>query len=543
MPELLAPAGGPDAGYAALEYGADAVYLGMKAFSARAEADNFDFAALDEFTAYAHSRPRPRHVYVTVNTLIKEREIPAVRKTLAQLAAARADAVIVQDLGVVKILREEFPELKIHISTQMAVHNVETARFFAGLGVKRVTLARELTLPEVTAISAIPNLEVEFFLHGALCYSYSGLCLFSSHLIGRSANRGRCVYPCREFFTLDGDEDRAGHLFSMKDLALYPHLEDLCRTGAASLKIEGRKKSPLYVAAVVDFYRRLLDACAAGETPDAEFIRRGRERMQSIFSRETCTFFVNNTRRGEVIDPDFVGHRGTPTGRVEKIIPRDGGHYLCFTTSTAIERHDGLQLDLPGEERPYGFAVKDLSAVAGKRWQRTFAVAGGCGAAVLLPPDAPRITPGTPVYRASSQETKRLYPLGRPRPGEFRNRWLLRVEVRFTETELSARARFLAPGETARVSPTVGASRRFMGVEAAAAAGGNFPVAKKPENTEPTVRGALEKTGEYPFALGELALDNPEQRFAPVSILNQLRRDLYENLQAQLTAEMEKAGS
>lgn len=541
-PELLAPVGGPDAGYAALQYGADAVYLGLKAFSARAEADNFDFVALDEFTTYAHSLPRPRRVYAAVNTLVQERELPALRAALGRLAAARVDAAIVQDLGVARAVLADFPEIRLHVSTQMAVHDVATARFFASLGARRVTLARELTLPEIREIAAIPGLEAEFFLHGALCYSYSGLCLFSSHLMGRSANRGRCAYPCRDFFAVDGDPARAGHLFSMKDLALWRELPQLFATGVASLKIEGRKKSPLYVAAAVDFYRRLFDACAAGEEPDPAVVQAGLERLQSVFSRETCSLFVGNADRGAVVDPAYVGHRGAPAGTVEKVAPHGGGFCLCFRAAVPLERHDGLQLGVPGAGRPYGFAVDEMAVVEGKRWRRVFAAGAGQEVAVRLPPDAPRVAPGTAVWRAASQEARRHFPLSRPRPGEWRGRAWLRVTVAFAPAELRARAEVMAPGEAAAMlakrgavtaPPGAWANPRLAGRAATAAVAGDFPVAQKPEKIEPAVRAALEKTAEYPFTLGELVLDNPERRFAPASLLNELRRELYAALLRQ----------
>ena len=317
-PELLAPAGGPDAGYAALQYGADAVYLGLKAFSARAEADNFDFVALDEFTTYAHSLPRPRRVYAAVNTLVQEREFPALRAALGRLAAARVDAAIVQDLGVARVLLADFPEIRLHVSTQMAVHDVETARFFARLGARRVTLARELTLPEIREIAAIPGLEAEFFLHGALCYSYSGLCLFSSHLMGRSANRGRCAYPCRDFFAVDGDPARAGHLFSMKDLALWRELPQLFATGVASLKIEGRKKSPLYVAAGSIFTGGSSTPAPPGRSLTPRSCKQGWSVCKASSAGRRARFSSGTPTAARSSTPPTSAIAGPPPGRWQK---------------------------------------------------------------------------------------------------------------------------------------------------------------------------------------------------------------------------------
>ena len=196
--ELLAPAGDTEAGYAALYYGADAVYLGLKHFSARATAANFGADDLNEFVGYAHSLGRK--VYVAVNTLLQEDELPELLKALDLCAKYKVDALIVQDLGVARIVREAYPELELHASTQMAVHNKEGALALQKIGFSRVVLARELTLNEIREIAAIPGLETEAFIHGALCYSYSGLCMFSSLETGKSANRGKCLYPCRAAF-------------------------------------------------------------------------------------------------------------------------------------------------------------------------------------------------------------------------------------------------------------------------------------------------------------------------------------------------------
>ena len=176
--ELLAPAGDIEAGYAALYYGADAVYLGLQKFSARATASNFDEKNLDEFTAYAHHLGRK--VYAAVNTVLQKKELSELLETLDICSRCRVDAVIIQDLGVARVVRESYPELEMHASTQMAVHNKEGALALQKLGFSRVVLARELTLPEIKEIASVPGLETEAFIHGALCYSYSGLCQFSS---------------------------------------------------------------------------------------------------------------------------------------------------------------------------------------------------------------------------------------------------------------------------------------------------------------------------------------------------------------------------
>ncbi len=269
--ELLAPAGGPDAAFAAFHFGADAIYLGLKKFSARAEAENFTLEELDEVTAYAHSLTPRRRVFVTINTLIRQDELSELIETLAALEDIGVDAVILQDLGVYRAMREFFPKLELHGSTQMAVHNRAGAEVLTQLGFHRVVLARELTFEEVNDITHSAGVETEVFIHGALCYSYSGLCLFSSQTLGRSGNRGKCAYSCRDSYDVadapmtlrDGSavkrDPSQGFPFSMKDLALPDHLPALRASGVSCFKIEGRKKSPLYVATTTDYYRKLID--------------------------------------------------------------------------------------------------------------------------------------------------------------------------------------------------------------------------------------------------------------------------------------------
>ena len=189
--ELLAPAGDIEAGYAALYYGADALYLGLRQFSARATASNFSEDELCQITGYAHSLGRK--IYVTINTLIQNNELDDLKKSLDSCIKASVDGVIVQDLGVAYIIKNAYPELELHASTQMAVHNKEGALFLKKMGFKRVVLARELSLSEIKEITSVPDLETECFIHGALCYAYSGLCQFSSFETGMSANRGKCL--------------------------------------------------------------------------------------------------------------------------------------------------------------------------------------------------------------------------------------------------------------------------------------------------------------------------------------------------------------
>lgn len=513
--ELLAPAGSLEAGYAALHYGADAVYLGLTKFSARAGAENFTPEELDEFTAYAHTLGRK--VFVALNTVLTEAEARELPEIFAVLRRTRVDALIVQDLGVFYLAKKMLPGVELHASTQMAVHNAEGAKFLQRLGFKRVVLARELSLREIQAVAeAAPDLDLEVFVHGALCYSYSGQCLFSALEYGKSANRGRCVYPCRAEFAVEEEDDNGqaredwrglaggcgglrSHLFSMKDLALE---EAVLKIPALSLKIEGRKKSPLYVAAVTNYYRHILDG-RKKDLKEAEDIRQ-------IFSRPWCRFHFNGKDKN-VVDAHFVGHRGLLIGKVE----RAGRNRLGFKTSYAVARYDGVQIDAAGDEKPFGFGVKALF-VNGKP---AIEAAAGQYVELELPEEHPYLAVGAPVYLASSSAVKGKYAYQKPKPGAYRNRAELAVRVEIGANEVRA----VCCGADGCAGTN---AERFAGV--AAVMRGDFPPAKDAAKVEAAVREAFAKTGGTAFTVAALDIVNPEARFVPVSVLNELRRGLLE---------------
>ncbi len=258
MAELLAPAGNPEALDAAIGEGADAVYLGLKSFNARLRSSNF---AWNQFEGAVHSLHRMgKKIYVTVNTVSEEREAERLYRFLAYLNRVGPDGLIVQDLGVVRMCQEFFPGLVLHGSTQMNVASAAGVNLLAKEGLKRVVVARELGLEELRSIKARTTAELEVFVHGALCVSESGLCLFSSFLGGKSANRGMCTQACRRFYTAEmGEGSEQGYYFSPSDLQLIDHIPDLMQLGVESFKIEGRMKSAEYVGSVVAAYRYLMD--------------------------------------------------------------------------------------------------------------------------------------------------------------------------------------------------------------------------------------------------------------------------------------------
>lgn len=483
--ELLAPAGDIEAGYAALYYGADAVYLGLAKFSARATAVNFDENSLNEFTAYAHSLQRK--VYVALNTVLQECELPELINSLDLCTRCRIDGLIIQDLGVAAVMREKYPWFEMHASTQMAVHNKEGALYLQKLGFKRVVLARELTAEEIKDISSIENLETEAFIHGALCYSYSGLCMFSSIEHGRSANRGKCMYPCRAEFEYNGKKT---HLFSMKDMALQG---DILNMPVDSLKIEGRKKSALYVAAVTDYYRHILD------NKKAEIDKE--ERIKQIFSRPWCKFHFRGKNK-DIIDRDFIGHRGLLIGKIESLKNRR----IRFTTNHKVSRFDGLQFDTEGNEKPFGFSTQKI--YLGNK--SVFEVNAGQCIEVELPEDHPDLKRGDKVYLASSGEVKGSYRYDKPKPREFRNTHDIDVTV------------------TVKSDTIIAQSGRFI-----TEISGNFTPATNPQKSIEAIQNAFSKTGDTEFNLNSLTINNNDNLFTPSSLLNELRRDLYAKIEIE----------
>lgn len=274
LPELLAPAGDMQCLYAAVEGGADAVYVGGRSFGARAYAKNFDIDELSRAVVYCHLHGVK--LYVTVNTLIYDKEMRELSDFAAELWRIGVDAVIVCDLGAIREIRRRVPSLPIHASTQMSVHNTYGADAVAELGCERVVIARELSLENIASITEKSSIETEVFLHGALCVCHSGQCLMSSLVGGRSGNRGECAQPCRLPY------NKGKHVLSLSDLSLANHIKELIDSGVASLKIEGRMKSPEYVYTVTSIYRRLLDE--RREANKAEH-----ERLRRVFSRGNFT--------------------------------------------------------------------------------------------------------------------------------------------------------------------------------------------------------------------------------------------------------------
>ncbi|MDD1723634.1 MAG: DUF3656 domain-containing protein [Methanospirillum sp.] len=328
LPLLLAPAGSPKAFVAAIAAGADAVYFGGKQFGARQYATNFDRKEIDDAVRYAHLRGVS--VYVTVNTLISEHELPEILGYILFLFQIGVDAVLIQDIGLLSLVRKTIPEMVIHASTQMGIHNTAGARYASSQGCRRIVLARELPAYEIEEIGRIledTQTDLELFVHGALCYAYSGRCLLSSLIGGRSGNRGMCAQPCRKIYRIcSGKTDdygrigktrsairENGYLLSTRDLCLYPVLDRICRLPVAALKIEGRMRSPEYVATVVSVYRRALDAIHKGSfTPDIHDIAE----LAIAFSRGFTSGYISGDTCSQVMGREYPGNQGFFLGSV-----------------------------------------------------------------------------------------------------------------------------------------------------------------------------------------------------------------------------------
>ena len=474
--ELLSPAGSMEALRAALANGADAVYLGAAAFGARASA-GFDERELREALETAHLHRRK--VYVTVNILIKERELADVRRTLSLLSSLRADAVLVQDLGVLKICREEFPEMPVHASTQMALHNAAGAALLRSLGAARAVMARECDLDALRR-AAETGIEIEAFCHGALCVSCSGQCLFSSMIGGRSGNRGRCAQPCRLNYAYQG---KTGAWLSPRDLCARDELGRMAEAGVYSFKIEGRLKRPEHVAVVTRAYRKALDSILEGRFSPMEAGER--ESLTQIFSRGGFTKgYLGNQRDAAIIEPGRVTPAGIVIGTVTGMRRKGGALLADVRLDKPLHDGDGLEIDgqgliYAGPETPAG------------------------GNASLRLREAVRT--GAVVRRTEDEEQLRLARASYE--GEAFDRAL---PVPF-DAECVA-----FPGEALTLRLTDGESSLTVRGEACP------PAASKPLD-ETAVRRALEKTGGTPFVLRKLTV-RTAGAFVPASALNALRR-------------------
>ena len=522
LPELLAPAGSPEAFRVAVAAGADAVYLSGKRFGARKFAANFSEAEIEEAVSFAHARDV--RVYVTVNTLIHDREIAGTVEYLIWLYSIGVDAVLIQDIGIAALAREIIPNLVIHASTQMTIHNSEGVKWAAELGFSRVVLARELALAEVERIATDTKdtgVGLEVFAHGALCYGYSGQCLLSSVIGGRSGNRGMCAQPCRKPYTLvTGKTDAYGrpgpvqalpgkgkYLLSPKDLCTYRHLPSLVASPVASLKIEGRMKSPEYVATVVAAYRRALDAIAAGDnTPPPDEM----DNLLLAFNRGFTSGYIFGDRHRTLMGRDAPDNRGLYIGKVSR--------YDAKVRSVSIKIESGM-MPKPGDglffmdhERPdeqFGFGLNTVPALT----------KGEIQLAVPRP-----MNPGTRVYITSSidQAAHARQIISRPATA-LRHSVPLDLTIRVEQSGRLILDGCIHTGSGREIPLTYTPGITLV------------PAESRPVTAE-LMGQQMRKSGGTPFVIDAMNMQYRGDLFAPLADLNRARREFLALAESVLVA-------
>ena len=496
-PELLAPAGSLEAFFAAMEFGADAVYVGLKEFSARAKAKNVNRDELERMVGYAHARQR--RVFLTLNTLVKEKELSHLIDVLAAVEAIGIDAVILQDLGVWRLARRHFPGLELHASTQLTIHNAAGVSMAELLGFSRAVLARELSLAEIAVIKSTTNLDLEHFVHGAHCFSLSGQCSFSSWLGGMSGNRGRCAQPCRRRYH---HKDKDGYYFSPNDLSAIDLLPELAAAGVMSFKIEGRMKSAEYVANVIQAYRTVLDA---SERDRAGAIATAKELLKESFGRQPTRGFLPGSSPTDMVNPGVHG----ATGRLIGSVARCEGGLLSFVPRDPVHLGDRLRIQ-PATDKPgTAFTIRDLR-LAEKPVNRANA---GQRIAVGIPPDK-SFRVGDRVYKVSAGKAFNL-----------------------SQSACHKRLENVSPGEA--VVELVFSMPTPERIEVTAACHGlslarhytveSFPATDRPLSHEVLAK-VFGKTGQLPLVLGRLECGQLPAVILPLSRLNAVRREFYQEL-------------
>ena len=508
IPELLAPVGSKDHLKVAINAGASAVYLSGKNYGARKFADNFTLDEIEEAIDTAHMHNV--RVYVTVNTIIKESELENVMNYLSRLYSMGADAVLVQDLGLIELINKHLPNLKVHASTQLTCENQLKLNYLEGKGVKRVVLPREMRKEEIKNLKT--DMELEIFVHGALCYSYSGQCLMSSFKGGRSGNRGTCAQPCRQKYRISGIK-REDYYLSPCDLSLYEHLREIAEANIRSIKIEGRMRSKEYLAIVVSNYRKALNKLKSGKTSTSEEI-------SLVFNRGFSEGQFSNTSKRSI----RAGHIGLKIGRVIKSSKNQLAIRLNDSITTIPERGDGLLI--VKNDNDYGFEIsqdplittfnhfkkgknkqvkdltrKDKVLIVKKVWQNR---------------DADFNLNESEAYLTKRNRLAK-------KVKEIENRGSSYVKSKLILTFSLKNKLPLLKGRLTL------ANRREITAEVI----GNTPFEKplKKSVSADTIKKQLMKLDKYPFEITQININYDGTLFIPISKINELRRNLLEKLE------------
>ncbi|HEX2769397.1 MAG TPA: U32 family peptidase [Geobacteraceae bacterium] len=501
-PELLAPAGSLETFFAAMEKGADAVYAGLKEFSARAKAKNFTLVQMARMTAYAHSLGR--RLYVTVNTLVKENELPLLVETLSSLEEMGVDGVIIQDMAVARLARRHFPGLPLHASTQMTIHNSLGVRQLEELGFERVVLARELHIDEIRSIVRSSKVGIECFIHGALCFSFSGQCYFSSFLGGHSGNRGRCAQPCRRQYKYRGKE---GYYFSTNDFSCIDMLPQLVEAGVASFKIEGRMKSAEYVANVVRAYRMVLDAPASRRE---ETLTEAKELLKLSLGRVPTRGFLASLTPTDIATSSLSGATGRFLGEIRAV----RGDRISFETRDRLHVGDRLRVQPKSDMAGRAFTIREL--FVGKEQVKNVREKSQ----VAIP--APfQFRVGDAVFKVSSETAFTM----------SENACLKRLEGVKTG-KIACDLTLALSGETLRITADLAGSAIYAEFPL-----GTLAPARTADMAE-VLRGQFIRTGDTPFELRSLSAPAFPAVFIPIARLKEIRREFYRILAEKAVGEL-----
>ncbi|MBM7854788.1 putative protease [Desulfohalotomaculum tongense] len=506
-PELLAPAGSWEALVAAVQNGADAVYLGGQAFNARQSAANFDNEQLAQAVRYCHVRGVK--VYVTVNIIIADEELTAALKFLQYLYNIGVDAVILQDLGLARLAKKMLPELPLHASTQMTVHNTPGVELLQQWGFKRVVLSREVSGQGISSIKKKTGADLEVFVHGALCVCYSGQCLMSSLIGGRSGNRGRCAQPCRLQYRLVDRRGRplvdpagAGeYLLSPRDLNLSEYIPQLIEAGVNSFKIEGRMKRPEYVATVTRVYRELIDQTLAegrvNVTP-----RQARD-LEQIFNRDFTTGYFLGSPGKELMSYKRPNNRGVLLGRVKGF--KKGSDLVEISLQEPLQVGDGIEVWVTRGGRK----GVEVSRIIHKNKQVKSAPAGS----IVWIPIPGQVGPGDRIFKTHDAQLIQRAKISYTSSKEIR-----KIPLKFTVRVKVGQPLYMKAEDPQGIvvearSPEVGQQ------------------AEKRPLTGEILKSQLDRLGNTPFALGELNCDITGEVMFPLRVINELRRRVVEKLE------------